>query len=242
MIAVRNARATSREWEPSLATAQETRSSVEKLLSDGRMTGKSAAAPPSTDQTSRIRLSESISVRKQEILEIAAQLFARKGYRGTSIRDIGEQAGVLGGSLYHHIKSKDALFIELHNAALDTAEERIRVAVAEVTDPWKRLETACVTLLEIQVDKDSLTFPLMNDFREVPEDVRRELIARRDRFENLFQGLVEALPLADGIDRSIYRNLLLSQLNTAAHWYRPGRLSIGELGQQIMRIYRHDNI
>ena len=68
--------------------------------------------------------------RREEILAIAAQLFARKGYRGTSMRDIGEASGVLGGSLYHHIKSKDALFVELHNGALDEAEARIAAAVA----------------------------------------------------------------------------------------------------------------
>ena len=62
--------------------------------------------------------------RREEILAIAAQLFARKGYRGTSMRDIGEASGVLGGSLYHHIKSKDALFVELHNGALDEADRR----------------------------------------------------------------------------------------------------------------------
>ena len=61
---------------------------------------------------------EAAGGRRRQIMEIAAQIFARKGYRGTSMRDIGEAAGVLGGSLYHHIKSKDALFVELHHAAL----------------------------------------------------------------------------------------------------------------------------
>ncbi|MEN2792211.1 helix-turn-helix domain-containing protein [Sphingomonas oligophenolica] len=106
-----------------------------------------------------------MSPRKREILEIAARLFARKGYRGTSIRDIGDHSGVLGGSLYHHIKSKDALFIELHNAALDMAAERIDTAVAKESTPWSRLEAACIALLEIQADADSLTFPLMPNSR-----------------------------------------------------------------------------
>lgn len=203
------------------------------------MNNKDAIIAASARGDNRIRFGESLSPRKREILEIAAQLFARKGYRGTSIRDIGEQAGVLGGSLYHHIKSKDALFVELHNAALDTAAERIEAAVAEHLDPWARLEAACIALLEIQADADSLTFPLMNDFREVPEEVRAQLIERRDRFEDVFRALINALPLPDDIDRSIYRNLLLSQLNAAAHWYRPGRLTIAELGAQIVRIYRH---
>lgn len=180
------------------------------------------------------------STRRRQILDIAAQLFARKGYRGTSMRDIGEQAGVLGGSLYHHIKSKDALFVELHNAALDGAAHRIEEAICGQCDPWAKLEAASATLLEIQLAPDSLTTPMMNDFREVPEAVRAQLIARRDRFEEQFRLLVTALPLPDHIDRSIYRNLLLSQLNSAADWYRAGRISPAEIAAQILAVFRHD--
>lgn len=182
---------------------------------------------------------EEASARRREILEIAARLFARKGYRGTSMRDIGEQAGVLGGSLYHHIKSKDALFIELHNAALDAAEARIAAAIAAQADPWVKLEAACATLLDIQLAPDSLTTPMMNDFREVPEAVRAQLIARRDRFEQMFRALVDLLPLPPQIDRSIYRNLLLAQLNSAADWYRPGRLTPAQIAAQIVLLFRH---
>ncbi|OAN59429.1 TetR/AcrR family transcriptional regulator [Sphingobium sp. TCM1] len=177
--------------------------------------------------------------RRRQILEIAAQLFARKGYRGTSMRDIGEAAGVLGGSLYHHIKSKDALFVELHHAALDAAEARIKAALSGEDDPWARLEAACSALLEIQLDPDSLTMPMMNDFREVPDAVRAALVDRRDRFEMLFRDLVAMLPLPTDIDRSIYRNLLLSQLNSAADWVRPGRLTAREIATQVARVFRH---
>lgn len=180
------------------------------------------------------------SDRRRQILEIAARIFARKGYSGTSMRDIGQQAGVLGGSLYHHIKSKDALFVELHNAALDAAARRIDAAIAPHGDPWDRLEAACAELLEIQLDPDSLTLPMMNDFRAVPDDVRRALIDRRDLFERQFADIVAALPLSPAIDRSIYRNLLLSQLNSAADWYRPGRLTPGGIAAQIAAIFRHE--
>ena len=154
------------------------------------------------------------------------------------MRDIGEHAGVNGGSLYHHIKSKDALFVELHNAALDAAAEKISRAVDAHFDPWRRLEAACSALLEIQLDPDSLTLPMMNDFREVSDEVRAELIKRRDDFEEQFRALVAALPLPDAVDRSIYRNLLLSQLNSAADWYRQGRLTPPEIAFQIFTIFR----
>lgn len=156
------------------------------------------------------------------------------------MRDIGEQAGVLGGSLYHHIKSKEVLFVELHDGALDVAEERIASAIEAQTEPWARLLVACTTLLDIQLAPDSLTMPMMNDFREVPAPVRAQLIARRDRFENLFRSLVDALPLSQHLDRSIYRNLLLSQLNNVADWYGSGRLSPADIAAQIVAIFRHE--
>ena len=184
---------------------------------------------------------EAAGGRRRQIMEIAAQIFARKGYRGTSMRDIGQAAGMLGGSLYHHIKSKDALFVELHHAALDAAEEQIAAAIDCHDDPWVRLEAACATLLDIQLDPHSLTMPMMNDFREVPEKVRVALIDRRDRFEQLFRTLVADLPLPAGIDRSIYRNLLLSQLNSAADWVRPGRMTPRDIAAQIVRVFRHDD-
>jgi TetR/AcrR family transcriptional regulator, cholesterol catabolism regulator len=177
--------------------------------------------------------------RRGQILEIAGRLFAAKGYRGTSMRDIGEQAGVLGGSLYHHIKSKDALFVELHNAALDAAAARISDATSLEADPWRRLEIAAATLLAIQLDPDSLTLPMMNDFREVPPSVRRQLILRRDRFEAQFRAMVDLLPLPGEIDRSLYAILLLSQINAVGDWYRPGRLTPREIAHQIIRVFRH---
>lgn len=175
--------------------------------------------------------------REEAILAAAAALFAERGYAATSIRDIGEKVGLLGGSLYHYIKSKDALFIRIHDDALHTAEQAIRAAIAEQSEPQERLATACRVLLAIQLDPDSLTMPLMNDFRAVPPAVREKLIERRDAFERLFAELVDATELPAGVDAGIYRILLLSTINGADSWYRPGRLSLDEVTRQILRIY-----
>ncbi|HUD28926.1 MAG TPA: TetR/AcrR family transcriptional regulator [Novosphingobium sp.] len=180
------------------------------------------------------------SIRDEEVLAGAAALFAERGYAATSMRDIGERVGLLGGSLYHYVRSKDALFVRIHDRALQDAEDRIRVAIEGLEDPAGRLAVACRALLEIQLDPASLTMPLMNDFRAVPEAVRARLIERRDAFEALFAGLVEAAPLPDDVDRGLYRILLLTTINTASSWYRPGRLSLDEVARQVLRIYSVD--
>src|ERR1700755_64096 len=47
--------------------------------------------------------------RRDEILDIAVGLFARRGYRGVSMDDIGSAAGVTGPALYHHFAGKEAM-------------------------------------------------------------------------------------------------------------------------------------
>lgn len=196
--------------------------------------------PVTTRRFPRSLFKGDVSERYREILEAAAALFAERGYLATSVRDIGERVGLLGGSLYHHIKSKDALFIAIHDAALQAAGELIEQEIAAATDPWRRLEVACIALLEIQLDPDSLTMPIMNDFRAVPDAVRRHLIAERDAFERIFVRLIAALPLDPRLDRKLYRLLLLNLLNNVVAWYRKGPLSPADIGRQIVQIFRHE--
>lgn len=191
-----------------------------------RNTNKRGAAP------------EDVSGRMLDILNAAAALFAERGYHGASIRDIGERVGLLGGSLYHHIKSKDALFVKLHNVALQNAADRIEAAIAGLDSPWERLEQASVTLAELQLDPASITMPLMNDFYQLPPELRAQLIEMRDRFEALFDRLVRDVPLDEGIDRKIYRICLLTQLNSLCNWYRPGKYTPAQIGREVMKIFK----
>lgn len=181
---------------------------------------------------------DDVSARTLDILNTAGALFAERGYHGTSIRDIGERVGLLGGSLYHHIKSKESLFVQIHNIALRNAAEKIEAAIAGLTSPWERLEKASVILAELQLDPASITMPLMNDFHQLPPEVRVQLIETRDHFEALFDRLVRDLPLDESVDRKIYRICLLTQLNSLCNWYRPGKYTPAEIAREVMKIFK----
>lgn len=47
--------------------------------------------------------------RRDELLELAAAMFAERGLRATTVRDIADSAGILSGSLYHHFSSKEEM-------------------------------------------------------------------------------------------------------------------------------------
>ncbi|MED5046674.1 TetR/AcrR family transcriptional regulator [Bacillus siamensis] len=57
---------------------------------------------------------------KKELIDVARDLFAKKGYSETSIRDILTAANISKGNLYHHFKGKEFLF--LHIMEQDTQE------------------------------------------------------------------------------------------------------------------------
>src|SRR6476469_4291375 len=51
--------------------------------------------------------------RREELLRIAGALFAERGFKNTTVRDIADAAGILSGSLYHHFDSKESMVDEL---------------------------------------------------------------------------------------------------------------------------------
>ncbi|MCX5413237.1 TetR/AcrR family transcriptional regulator [Streptomyces sp. NBC_00059] len=51
--------------------------------------------------------------RRPELLAIAAEVFAARGYDATTVREIADEAGMLAGSLYHHFASKEAMADEI---------------------------------------------------------------------------------------------------------------------------------
>jgi AcrR family transcriptional regulator len=81
----------------------------------------SVADQPKNGRTPRRSDATRAKLRRREIIEAAAEIFHRKGYSETSVQDIAEAVGILKGSLYYYIDSKeDLLFqmlLEVHEGA-----------------------------------------------------------------------------------------------------------------------------
>jgi AcrR family transcriptional regulator len=67
---------------------------------------------------------------RERLLETAIGIFAQKGYAGTSVREIAEQAGVSKPVLYYYFKSKEGLFLTI----LEMAENLQKQLLAEVLE------------------------------------------------------------------------------------------------------------
>ena len=78
--------------------------------------------------------------RRDELLELAATMFAERGLRATTVRDIADSAGILSGSLYHHFSSKEEMVDEVLRGFLDWLFDRYQEIVATEPNPLERLK------------------------------------------------------------------------------------------------------
>ena len=69
---------------------------------------------------------------RQLLISVARELFAERGYGGTSVEEIIRRAGVARGALYHHFPSKDALFRSVYDAVQADIASRVVAAALRV--------------------------------------------------------------------------------------------------------------
>ena len=85
--------------------------------------------------------------RRQRILEEAAGVFSRRGYRATSVDDIAEASATSKGGVYFHFPNKEAIFLALLERMAALLHERMERAMVEAVGPAAKLDAALLTML-----------------------------------------------------------------------------------------------
>jgi AcrR family transcriptional regulator len=177
--------------------------------------------------------------RLPKVLDEAARLFRTRGFEGTSVREIAKAVGMLPGSLYCHFETKEALLVAVYVKGVQQITDAVRAAVERESQPWDRLEAACVAHLESILRDDDYAQVVV---RVRPADVpvaHASLIELRNQYEALFTELIAELPLARSTDRRVLRLMLVGAMNSAQTWYRPdGRLTPRALARKFIALLR----
>ncbi len=190
---------------------------------------KSGRAPRRTDPARAKR-------RQREIIDAAAEIFHRKGYSETSVQDIAEAVGILKGSLYYYIDSKeDLLFqmlLEVHEDAKGIVEETAALEVSAL----ERLRVYVQRHVEYNAQNLSKIAVYYHDFGLLTAKRKRAIMNQRRYYEKFVIGMIEDAK-ADGsvdesIDASLAANAIFGVVNWIYTWYRPsGSASPAYLGK-----------
>ncbi len=140
--------------------------------------------------------------RREVILQASAELFAARGYVGTSVDDIGLRSGVSGPAVYWHFSNKEALLVEMLVETGDRLLAGSRRIVGEALDP----AAALIELVRWQVGF-AIAHPehLVVRSREVAQLAapRRRQVHRAERaYIQLWVGALQALEPSMAADRA----------------------------------------
>ncbi len=166
-----------------------------------------------------------MATRREELVSVAAQLFAERGYHGTSMADLAEAMGVQKGSLYSLTESKQELLVLItregagaFHAALD--------GVPDAAEPLERIRLALRAHLGVVAAQVSAATVFTREWRFLDEPERSAFRAERRRYEerwrDLLQEAAERGALRSDLDVEAAVLLVLSAANWAYTWIRPG--------------------
>jgi AcrR family transcriptional regulator len=166
-------------------------------------------------------------VRQAELLAIAADLFADRGYVATTVRDIADEAGILSGSLYHHFDSKESMIDEILSTFIDQTLSSYEAVIAEGEGPKETFEGLVRTSLESMVDSRSEILIYQNEARFLAAEPRFKYLPEAHRkFEKIWTGVlnkgIKSGEFRDSIDSRLVYRLVRDTVWTAPRWYRPG--------------------
>ncbi len=183
------------------------------------------------------------SVRYAAILRGAAELFARKGVRSTTVREIAEAAGVLSGSLYHYFASKDAIVDEIMTRYLRALLDRYREVVATDSDARARLHGLVAASLETAKAAPHQTLIYQNELRRLRQRPGGEHIkaavheVQQTWLDVIEDGRASGVFRRDIPPRVFYR-LIRDAVWLSVKWFRPeGSYPIEQLARDCTSVF-----
>jgi TetR/AcrR family transcriptional regulator, cholesterol catabolism regulator len=176
---------------------------------------------------------------KARIISAAEALFNQQGFDGASMRDIAAAAEMQPASVYYYFESKEELLWAVWEKGGLELLHRVADAIAGKTDPWHRMETACIAhttgLLDWRRANQALF--IMPPWH-YPESIRVRVIALRDEYEKIFIGLIDDLPLRKGVDRRYLRLAVIGALSWSLFWFKKERDTPAAIAKQILSMLR----
>lgn len=175
------------------------------------------------------------------ILDAAVRVIGARGYHGTSVRDIADEAGVSAGSLYNHFGSKHELLVVILDRGLDDLINATEQALYDSTpDPASRLRALVAAHVSNHAQGRLESYIGNSELRSLSAEARALIVSKRDTQQRMFDRVVR-----DGVRQQVFHasdpqmasRFVVTACTAVATWYRPGgRFSVPELIDQYQQL------
>ena len=146
--------------------------------------------------------SQQVTSRRQQILDIAADLFARRGFHGVSVAELGAACGISGPALYKHFPSKDAVLAEM---LVSISERLLAEGTARVQaspDARSAIEALVEWHIEFSLAHRALIVVQDRDWSSLPDEAREVVRNLQRAYVDVWAGQLEHVHQGLGTDRA----------------------------------------
>ncbi len=179
--------------------------------------------------------------RRREIIDAAAHVFERKGYDATSTQDIAEAVGILKGSLYYYIESKEDLLFTVIKEAYDAALAAVEELELRDGDALGMIGALVRKHVEVFAATRVQTSVFFRDFRALSPERQKVIREAGEVYSGFLRSQIRR-GQGEGVIRPDLNPRLcaigiIGMLNAMSFWYRPdGAASPSEIGEEFSRL------
>ena len=161
---------------------------------------------------------ELVTPRRQQILDIAAEMFAARGFHGVSVAELGSACGISGPALYKHFESKDAMLAEMLVSISETLLAEGRSRVDQAGGPREALEALVEWHIEFAIEHRSLIVVQDRDWSSLPDEARERVRALQRAYVDVWATQLRRYDPALSPETSRTRaHVLFGLLNSTPH-------------------------
>jgi TetR/AcrR family transcriptional regulator, cholesterol catabolism regulator len=168
-----------------------------------------------------------VSERREAILAIAAEIFARKGFTNTTVREIADEAGILSGSLYHHFDSKETMVDEVLSGFLDDMVKRYQAVVDSVDDPLEALKSLIRLAFDALLPHRAALMVAQNESHYLQQFERFAYLQHgytqvEEQWTSVLEAGIEAGMFRGDLDVKLVYLFMRDTIWRTVRWYQPG--------------------
>ncbi len=166
--------------------------------------------------------------RDEEVVAAAAKVFYERGYSSATVQDIADELGILKGSLYHYIKTKEDLLFRLFEQVHKEVEAILEEVLAiEGIDPLERISVYVRRIVVHNLNDLQRISIYYHELDRLSEERRKSVIDWRRRHDRFLRDLIKQAQdqgLADAsVDAGLLANCVFATVIWPYRWFQPGR-------------------
>lgn len=179
--------------------------------------------------------------RRQEVIDVAARIFNEKGYEATSIQEIAEEVGILKGSLYYYIDTKEDLLFSVIEEAYDAALNLVERLEQRDGGALELIEALVHGHAEVFSKNYVQTSVFFREFRALSEERQKTIREAGDVYIRFLVSQIRRGQRSGEVKSEINPRLsaigIIGMMNSMAFWYRPdGPASAAQIGREFSRL------